>query len=372
VAVAIEVPRGAVVATLVERGLQVFALNPTQLDRLRDRHTVAGAQDDRRDAFVLAAALRTDPHSFRRVHLDAPQVLLLRELSRAAEALRAELRRATNRLREQRQRLYPQWRHLCPAADTAWLWALLELAPTPAHTTQLTEAHVRRVLKTHRIRRLSAAEVRAIVQAPAVTVAPGAAAAAQAHCALLFPCLRGLAAQVQACAHQVETVLAACTTADTAALSDVAIVQALPGVGRNITAWLFAEAAQPFARRDYHVLRTHGGVAPITKQSGKRLQVVMRRGCNPRLRYALFHLAHHAVQVDARLQKVYATLKAKGQSRGRALRGIADRLLRVLIAMLRDRTLYETTHVHSGAPGAHGETPGGQATALAATGVDKP
>src|SRR5215470_19520184 len=50
VAVAIEIPRGAVVESLVERGFHVYAINPKQLDRFRDRHTVAGAKDDRRDA----------------------------------------------------------------------------------------------------------------------------------------------------------------------------------------------------------------------------------------------------------------------------------------------------------------------------------
>jgi Transposase len=54
IAVAIEVPRGAIVDTLLDRGLHVFSLNPKQLNRFRDRHTVAGAKDDRRDAFVLA------------------------------------------------------------------------------------------------------------------------------------------------------------------------------------------------------------------------------------------------------------------------------------------------------------------------------
>ena len=59
VAVAIEVPHGAVVETLLARGVVVFALNPKQLDRFRDRFTVAGAKDDRRDARVLADAVRT-------------------------------------------------------------------------------------------------------------------------------------------------------------------------------------------------------------------------------------------------------------------------------------------------------------------------
>src|SRR3989441_5640050 len=82
VGVAIEVPRGAIVEMLVERGFAVFAVNPKQLDRFRDRHTVAGAKDDRRDAFVLADSLRTDPHCFRRLRLDEPEVVHLRELSR--------------------------------------------------------------------------------------------------------------------------------------------------------------------------------------------------------------------------------------------------------------------------------------------------
>ena len=76
VAVAIEVPRGAIVEGLIERGFHVFAINPKQLDRFRDRHSVAGAKDDRRDAFVLADSLRTDRPSFRRLHLDKPQLLL--------------------------------------------------------------------------------------------------------------------------------------------------------------------------------------------------------------------------------------------------------------------------------------------------------
>src|SRR5690606_5486675 len=60
VQVAIEVPHGAVVETLLERGIAVFACNPKQLDRFRDRFSVPGAKDDSLDALVLANSLRTD------------------------------------------------------------------------------------------------------------------------------------------------------------------------------------------------------------------------------------------------------------------------------------------------------------------------
>ena len=347
VAVAIEVPRGAIVEGLVERGFHVFAINPKQLDRFRDRHSVAGAKDDRRDAFVLADSVRTDRPSFRRLQLDAPHLLLLRELSRVEETLLEEFRRSANRLREQLYRFYPQMLQLCAAADEPWLWDLLHLAPTPAHAMLLSEEQVQRVLKVHRIRRLKAPEVLACLQAPALPVAPGTPEAAQAHCGVLLPCLRVLAEQLQACSQEVGTLLRtmAGEPSEGESPSDVAIVQSLPGVGRKITAWLCAEAAQPLAERDYQVLRTHGGVAPVTKQSGKRRQVGMRHGCNPRLRHALYHMARVAMQRDTHFSSVYAVLRAKGQRHGQALRNIGDRLLRILMAMLRHRTCYDASRI---------------------------
>jgi len=158
VAVAIEVPRGAIVEGLLERGFHLFAINPKQLDRFRDRHSVAGAKDDRRDAFVLADSVCTDQPSFRRLQLEKPQLLVLRELSRAEETLLEEFRRSANRLRDQLHRFYPQMLELCSAADEPWLWDLIDLAPTPAHAVLLSEEQVQRVLKMHRIRRLTAPE----------------------------------------------------------------------------------------------------------------------------------------------------------------------------------------------------------------------
>jgi len=57
VAVAVEVPHGPVVDSLLDRGMAVHAINPKQLDRLRDRFCVSGAKDDRRDAYVAADGL---------------------------------------------------------------------------------------------------------------------------------------------------------------------------------------------------------------------------------------------------------------------------------------------------------------------------
>ncbi len=152
VAVALEVPRGAVVDVLLARGVHVFALNPKQLDRFRDRFTMAGAKDDRRDAQVLASALASDPPAFRRLEPEDPLILELRELSRLEDDLRQELSRLTNRLREQLHRYFPQVLQLVPAADEPWLWALLERAPTPSTAQHLPRATLRTLLSRHRCR----------------------------------------------------------------------------------------------------------------------------------------------------------------------------------------------------------------------------
>ncbi len=67
--VAIEVPHGPVVETLLDRGFKVYAINPKQLDRFRDRFSPSGAKDDNRDAETLSSSLRTDGRAFRQVTL---------------------------------------------------------------------------------------------------------------------------------------------------------------------------------------------------------------------------------------------------------------------------------------------------------------
>lgn len=349
-AIAIEVPRGAVVETLVEHGFHLYAINPKQLDRFRDRHSVAGAKDDRRDAFVLSDSLRTDRARFRRIRLDEPLVIQLRELSRIDEELGREVNRLTNRLREQLHRFHAQALKLCPSADEPWLWALLALAPSPVAGRRLRQKTIERLLRQHRIRRLNAEDVLAALRAPALRVAPGVVEAATEHIALLLPRLRLVHTQRQRCGARLDALLDKLATVEgndegqQREHRDVEILRSLPGVGRVVAATVLAEASGPLVERDYHALRTHAGIAPVTKQSGKRRTVIMRYACNGRLRYALYHWARVAATWDPASKTYYAALRQRGHSYARALRSVADRLLRILVAMLKSDSLFDSTH----------------------------
>jgi len=163
VGVAIEVPRGPVVEAFLERNYAVFGVNPKQLDRFRDRHSVAGAKDDSRDSFVLATSLRTDQHCFRRLALEPASVARLRELSRAEEIVSEDLRRAANQLFQLLLRYYQQILELCSFPDEPWSWSLLETAPTPDRGGKLSLSRIRRLLARHRIRRVTAEQVHEVL-----------------------------------------------------------------------------------------------------------------------------------------------------------------------------------------------------------------
>ena len=350
VSVAIEVPRGPVVETLLERGFLVHAINPKQLDRFRDRFTVAGAKDDRRDARVLADSLRTDRQAFRRLRVDEPVVIELREWSRMADDLSQEHARLTNRFREQLRRFYPQALAFSEDLGADWFLDLWELLPTPAKAARTREQSVARILKARRIRKIDAAGVLNILRQEAPTVAPGTTEAATAHIRMLAASLRLVNRQLKECHHRLDALcdeLAGDVPAgedsegERRGQRDVTILRSLPGVGRIVLATLLAEASQPLRARDYPALRSLCGVAPVTKRSGKSRVVLMRQACNHRLREALYHWGATAIQHDDVAKAGYAALRSRGHSHARALRSVSDRLLALACAMLEHGTTYD-------------------------------
>ena len=89
--------------------VRVFALNPKQLDRFRDRFSSEAREDDPRDAEVLSSALRDGPARVSaadaRGCADHP---VAREFSRQDTELGEDLRRLTNRLRDHLLRTWPE------------------------------------------------------------------------------------------------------------------------------------------------------------------------------------------------------------------------------------------------------------------------
>jgi len=346
IAVAIEVPHGAVVETLLDRGFVVFSINPKQLDRFRDRFTVAGAKDDRRDAMVLADSLRTDGHLFRRLAAQPAKIIELREWSRMHDELQGDRNAIVNQMRAQLTRYFPAFLAVAPDPGEDWATRLLGLIPHHAAAVTARPARINKLLKDHRIRRTDADEILQLLRSTPVFSAPGTADAAIAHLELLGERVRLINKQIKACKASLESRLEDLATEPAEGQMheqrDVTIIQTMPGIGVIVAATLLGEAAGPLHARDYPALRALAGVAPVTRRSGKKRVVVMRTACHPRVRNALYHWSRVATQTDPIAKARYAALRARGKSHGQALRSVADRLLAILCAMLRDHAAYRT------------------------------
>jgi hypothetical protein len=69
--------------------------------------------------------------------------------------------------------------------------------------------------------------------------------------------------------------------------------------------------------------------------------VVRRYAAHVRLRDAVYHWARVATQHDPKSRSRYVALRQRGHSHGRAIRGVADRLLALACTLLQRQTVFD-------------------------------
>ena len=149
--VAIETPRGLLVACLRATGRPVYPINPMAVARYRDRHSVAGRKSDHGDAVVLANILRTDLHAHRPLPADSELAQAIAVLARAQQDAVWDRITAHNKLRSHLREYYPGF--LAAFADSKGgitrpeARAILAAAPAPGDAAKLTLAQFRALLR---------------------------------------------------------------------------------------------------------------------------------------------------------------------------------------------------------------------------------
>ncbi|GAB2946366.1 hypothetical protein GCM10027280_38960 [Micromonospora polyrhachis] len=144
--VAIETPRGLLVAALCATSRMVYSINPMAVVRYRERHSVSRKKSDHVDAMVLANILRIDAHVHRPLPADSELVQAVAVLARAHQDATWRRTRASNELRSLLRECFPVFLaafagrkgHLTsPEAR-----AVLAIAPTPAVAATLSRARI--------------------------------------------------------------------------------------------------------------------------------------------------------------------------------------------------------------------------------------
>jgi transposase len=336
VLVGIETDRGPWVAALVAAGYTVFAINPLQVARYRERHSVSGAKSDAADAHTLADMVRTDSHQLRPVAADTPQAEAIKVVTRAHKTMIWERTRATQRLRHALREYFPAALEAFEDLDAPDALELLAKAPDPGAAAKLTIAQISAALRRARRRHVAekAARIQAVLCGEQLGQPEVLTAAYAATTRAAVAVLQTLDEQVKVLQGQVDAYFGQ--------HPDAEIILSQPGLGPVLGARVLAEFGDdPERYTDARARKNYAGTSPITRASGKKKVVIARFVHNDRLIDALMTQAFSALNASPGARAYYDQLKARGTEHNAALRQLANRLVGILHGCLKTRTCYD-------------------------------
>ena len=338
VLVGIETDRGPWVQALIAAGYRIYAVNPLQVARYRERRSVSGAKSDAADAHTLADMVRTDAHQLRPVAGDTPDAEAIKVVARAHKTLIWERTRHTQRLRHQLRDYFPAALDAFEDLSATDSLLLLAKAPDPASAARLTITQITAALKRARRRNIAdkASAIHAALRSEQLGQPPIVTAAYAASIRAQVAILTTLTEQIKMLQGQVETHFGR--------HPDAEIILSQPGLGMILGARVLAEFGDdPKRYASAKARKNYAGTSPITRQSGKKKTVLARYVHQDRLVDALNWQAFAALSASPGARTYYDQLRARGAGHAGALRQLANRLVGILHGCLASRTLYNET-----------------------------
>ena len=131
VLVGIETDRGPWVQALIAAGYVVYAINPLQAARYRERHGTSGAKSDPGDAHVLAEVVRLDRDHHRPIAGDTTIAEQVKVAARAHQTMIWTRQRSVNTLRSTLREFYPAALVAFENLADRDALAVLAVAPSP-------------------------------------------------------------------------------------------------------------------------------------------------------------------------------------------------------------------------------------------------
>lgn len=322
-------------AVAVARSLdiEVAYLPGLAMRRIADLHPGEG-KTDARDAYVIADAARTMPHTLRRVGTDDETLAELTVLAGYDDDLAAQAIRLTNRLRDALLHTHPALERLLgPRLDRGGVLDLIAAAPTPQAMRELDAEAIAAIMRTRSPRLAKALPAQIITALDAQTVVvPGTAAFGRV--------IAGVAAQLRD-VHTERSALAADLEDRLEAHPLAEVLTSMPGLGVRTAIKILTIVGDGAAFPTAAHLAAYAGLAPVTRRSGSSIKGETRsqRG-NRALKSALF-LSAFASLADPTSRAYYDRKRAENKRHNAALICLARRRVDVIYAMLRDRTPYQ-------------------------------
>jgi transposase len=313
-------------------GHQVAYLPGLAMRRIADLYP-GTAKTDARDAFIIADAARTLPHTLRQIDTGDDTLAELEVLVGFDDDLAGEATRIGNRLRGLLTGIHPTLeRVLGPRITHPAVLEILSRCGGPTGIRKAGRRKVTAIAATYapRIGEKLVSDLWAALEQQTVTV-PGTTAA-DTVLPRLADSLKTVLQQRKQLATEVEEMLDAHPLAW--------VLTSMPGIGVRTAARILLEIGDAAAFKSSAHLAAYAGIAPVTRNSGSSIkgEHPARTG-NRKLKRAFF-LAAFAALSDPTSRTYYQRKRDEGKKHNAALICLARRRCDVLFAMLRTKTQY--------------------------------
>jgi transposase len=339
VLIGIETDRGPWVQALIAAGYTVYAINPAQVARYRERHGTSGAKSDPADAHVLAELVRLDRAHHRPVAGDSAVAEHVKVAARAHQTMIWTRQRSVNTLRSLLREFYPAALAAFDDLASRDALAVLSAAPRPDQGARLTLARVQGLLRRAGRQRNIAAraeEYLTALRSEQLPARPGVVDAYAASVSALVAVINEMVTQTAVLEEQVK--------AGFGQHPDAEVYLSQPGLGPILAARVLAEFGDdPDRYADARARKNYSGTSPVTRASGTKRVVLARHARNRRLADALCQQAFAALSASPGARAYYDQHRARGATHHQALRALANRLVGILHGCLRHKTRYEET-----------------------------
>ncbi|HRX84112.1 MAG TPA: IS110 family transposase [Phycisphaerae bacterium] len=335
--IAVETAHGAWVQALLDRGYVVYPVNPKTADAFREALSAAGNKSDRIDAQVLAMFLAACHTQLRPLQPDDPEIITLRIACEDRLRLVHERTAKLNELRAVLKVYYPAFLACFDDLSREIGLKLLLKCPTQNALRGHTPRRLRNWLQRQGYPRADRVDkILAALKAPVLPVAEHLQAAKAPLVRYLAQALIALKAEIAERDEEIRQHFDRMPEADW--------LRSLPGSGPVLAPALLACIGRDPQRFPTAAdARAFMGTAPVTKTSGgNRMRCVQfRRGCWMFARRTLQLLAQTSLRSCPWAQTFYRRQRDSGHRHHAALRALAHKWLKIILAMKRTGSRYD-------------------------------
>lgn len=317
---------------------EVYVIAPSVVNGSRGRYGSSGAHSDRTDARLIADLLRTDRPRFSPWRPDSALLMQIKVRLSQIDNLTKMIIQHNNRLKAILLRAHPQaLKVFCKLSIPITLRFLITY-PTPDHLEGLTREEFDRFCRKHKYHRSRLIRKwYAALQIPVPQADPAISRAYEAEIVFLANSMLRLLQEKKTAIKAVQTLFQQ--------HPDQAIFASLPGAGKLLRPKLllmFGEDRQRFP--EPRSIRQLAGTCPVTKQSGKKRQVLFRNACNHAHRNTMQQFALASTRKADWAFAYYRAARRRGHSKNSAVRRLANRWLGIIWHLWQTQTLYDEAY----------------------------